>query len=313
MVGQGDVDERDRERGEVLVANPYPAQILRDDGSVDRDGFVDFTDPDNQPGGSGLPTGWTQDDDDPSDVDSNGGYLNLGGGHFQTVDDASLSGAVVPGEVAAADGGGSGEQYRMSVGEGIYSVPLADVPAFSAHATAGGTIALDGGGLPIQNIADGVNPTDAATVSQVAGGSQTVKAVRVPITFDTAGILTGVPIYTPAVGDVIYLSNNGGVFPGGFLSVVTAFTSTAGTAQLYMISQGDTAHAIGASALDGQPANAAFNAHLDEIAQAEFGNGPAPLIAQDTTPIVVYADDGSGGDPGLLTGAGEVCLVVIAA
>lgn len=32
------------------MGNPYPADVLREDGSVDRDGFVTFTDPSNQPG-----------------------------------------------------------------------------------------------------------------------------------------------------------------------------------------------------------------------------------------------------------------------
>jgi hypothetical protein len=37
------------------MANPYPANITRPDGTVSQEGFVDFTDPDNQPGGGGGP------------------------------------------------------------------------------------------------------------------------------------------------------------------------------------------------------------------------------------------------------------------
>jgi hypothetical protein len=54
------------------MANPYPANILRADETIDREGYVDFTDPDNQPGGVGVPLGWTADDSNPANVTSNG-------------------------------------------------------------------------------------------------------------------------------------------------------------------------------------------------------------------------------------------------
>ena len=36
------------------MGNPYPANVLRPDGTVSQEGFVDFTDSENQPGGGGT-------------------------------------------------------------------------------------------------------------------------------------------------------------------------------------------------------------------------------------------------------------------
>lgn len=62
------------------MANPYPANVIADDGQVRIQGEIDFTDPDNRPGGGVNFDGWTDDGGDPANVASNGGGLNLGGG-----------------------------------------------------------------------------------------------------------------------------------------------------------------------------------------------------------------------------------------
>lgn len=131
------------------------------------------------------------------------------------------------------------------------------------------------------------------------GGSQTVKRVRVPYSFDSPDILTtGVVIYTPDDGDVL-------AYYGTVISVETAFDGT--TPKLNL----------------GMGTNAAAFAQIDAT-QADSplggGGGVAPTgnalgsgEILDGTDVVLVLDDGSGGNPGSMQGAGEVILLILAA
>ncbi len=61
------------------------------------------------------------------------------------------------------------------------------------------------GGSPISGLSPGVDPFDAATVSQLTGSVPGASIVRGPFVFafDTPNINNGVDIYVPTVGDVL--------------------------------------------------------------------------------------------------------------
>jgi len=69
------------------MPNPYPADILSEDSSTIRQAAqIDFTDPDNQPGGDAdFFQGWTSDDGTPANVEMNGGSLTGTSGTVEAV------------------------------------------------------------------------------------------------------------------------------------------------------------------------------------------------------------------------------------
>lgn len=134
-------------------------------------------------GGSSPFTGWTGDDQDPASVSTNGGALIVG-----TDDDASYVAFHEPGE----------SEYKNDEGEtvvhlgdiGVESAPSNNAAAFTASDANGATVAIDGGNLPGKNFAEGSDPSDAATVSQLGGSSSFLciemgETVTVPNTGDT--------------------------------------------------------------------------------------------------------------------------------
>lgn len=142
----------------AVNGNSYPCKLLGPDGQV-FDGVVtiQFTDGTDQPGsGSGglAFTGWTEDDNDPADVVSNGGSLDLGNATDAcgtlTLDDGTNATRVDAAAINVSGDTGD-EQYRIGIGGGFSSTPPVGVPGFSVSTDASGTIALDCGGLSIVN------------------------------------------------------------------------------------------------------------------------------------------------------------------
>jgi hypothetical protein len=138
-------------------------------------------------GGGGLPTGWTQDDQDPASVDTNGGNLTASDGAFVTSQDDS-------------DG-----QATLSSQAGVISAPSAGSgTCFTADGGVGATVALDAGGL---------NITNASSVAGVEDGTDTGGRLFVGAADSGTGgesVLTG--------GDVFDLGHQGGrvQVKGGF-------------------------------------------------------------------------------------------------
>lgn len=119
-------------------------------------------------GGGGLPEGWTQDDSDPSNVYTNGagaggtGTLTLG------TEDGPEGLALTSVSIGAVDEFGN-QWIVAETALGLLLTPKMDAggPAITVDASEGATVALTGGGLPIQQIADPVNDQDAATKAWV--------------------------------------------------------------------------------------------------------------------------------------------------
>lgn len=82
------------------MGNPYPAEFLTSEGQVTEGGLLNFTDPDNIPGGGVDFLGWTDDAADPANVASNDGSLDLGDGVLSALIGA-FSGNVIAAAAAA--------------------------------------------------------------------------------------------------------------------------------------------------------------------------------------------------------------------
>lgn len=116
-------------------------------------------------GGGGLPEGWTQ-AGDPAAVDMNGGQLvtTVGGTVLVGGNDGLDSVNITPTAITLGiddDGVLSANTLGLSV--------AGEVSCFTADDSRGATAALDAGGLQITNVAEGTDPSDAATVSQISG------------------------------------------------------------------------------------------------------------------------------------------------
>lgn len=172
------------------MANPFPIEIQAGDaeGPIVVGGLATFTDPDNQPGGAGgLPTGWTQDDSDPANVNTNGGFLDF------IAEDGSET-DVSPGQINVAS---AGDANVTIVGAGgVASTSDSDHPAFLASGAAGATVALDAGGLDVANVG-------VLLVSTLgADGGQFGTAADADIAFYGANP-TSQPAAPTTLGDVI--------------------------------------------------------------------------------------------------------------
>lgn len=124
------------------MGNPYPADVETSDGTTVVGGQINFT-TGNQPGGGGLPTGWTVNDPDPGTL--NGG--TDGSGVFLTAD-GDITGVYGPDAAEWTDGDGS----DVGIGHtGVTSGPSMGA-AFTAVGGNGATVALNAGGLPVTNL-----------------------------------------------------------------------------------------------------------------------------------------------------------------
>ncbi len=119
-------------------------------------------------GGGGLPEGWTQDSEDPSNVYTNG----EGAGGTGTLTAGTEAGpeqfSVTSLGIGAIDEFGN-QWLVVQTGTGLLLTPKLDAggPAITLDSSQGATIALDGGALPVVDIADPTNPQDAATKAYV--------------------------------------------------------------------------------------------------------------------------------------------------
>lgn len=139
--------------------------------------------------GGGLPTGWTQDASDPANVDGGSGSLV-----FDPVDSPSC--LITNYEVLLQDPATS-EQYLIETGQGIKSTPSGSAAFTAVDANMGATAAMDAGTMPIVNLADGINPTDGATLEQVfvtVVGSPPSTFVA-PLVFDSTAVTGGLYIW----------------------------------------------------------------------------------------------------------------------
>lgn len=114
-------------------------------------------------GGGGLPTGWTQ-EGDPANVDTHDGTIVFGIGSVQGTDGADQT-AQYGYQGWQAANSDTGEAYAAGLGNGFQAAAPTGVPAFSAFGAAGGTVALDAGGLDI------VSDNGAGSVATVNPGS----------------------------------------------------------------------------------------------------------------------------------------------
>lgn len=163
------------------------------------------------------------------------------------------------------------------------------------------TLALgnDANALKITNLADGVDPQDAATLSQI-GGSQPVAVTRVAFAFDTPDILTGIPVFTPAADELVALAG---------ISVSEAFNGTTPIVRLF--SQGDDPDADDLLGNNGGQiafADTPIGGHAVSLSAPFIFITFATLYA-DATPILLALTDGSGGAPGGSTGEGVLILL----
>ena len=124
----------------------------------------------------------------------------------------------------------------MSPSVGVNSQPLAGNPAFRAWAGGGATVALDGGGMPVKNIAPGVDSTDAATVGQIveSGSFMHINAMA------TALLPGGLAVYLSHEGD--YPIDPITFTIGNFYDSKTAFCGHADPADIFQFGIFQTYH-----------------------------------------------------------------------
>lgn len=150
------------------------------------------------------------------------------------------------------------------------------------------------------------------------GGSQGITAVRVALAFDTPNfLLVGTPVWTPTPGDTI--------ISACFSILSDGFQDAGNTVTPYL-------HLGHAGALDDlttpmngpwdiQDADSPVGAHMATVAVGNarllpkaIGNAaPWNLSALDAAPLYAMYDDGSGGDPVCVQGAGSLILLIVAA
>lgn len=139
-----------------------------------------------------------------------------------------------------------------------------------------------------------------------SGGSQPVTRVYLPFSFDTPDLVqTGIPIYTPTVGDVWFPAQ-------GYMTLATAFDGTTpmmhfGTAaDLHALDGNGTAPDLTLAdtpAVGGSPLLLS-NFHY---------YGAAPVTFTTTDPLTAMVDDTADGDPGSTVGVGVFTLLIMKA
>jgi len=163
----------------VANGNSYPAVQLDAKGNVvDSGTVIQFTDSGDEPGsGSGglAFTGWTEDASNPANVDTNGGSLTASGG----IDLASAT-VTAEGGTATMSLGATALQINNSAGSsevqmdsqnGFYSLPQTGQTAYVADGGAGATVALDAGGLAVDNVGTLTAATVDATTAALTPGT----------------------------------------------------------------------------------------------------------------------------------------------
>jgi hypothetical protein len=118
-------------------------------------------------GGGGLPTGWTQDADDPSNVQSNGDPDAGTGGLAVGAPPEGSYVQLLPGSVDIFDSN-AGDWFSAGYLEGVVSAADAGASgAFIAQTANGQTVALYASGMTIDQLEDPSDPQQAATKAYV--------------------------------------------------------------------------------------------------------------------------------------------------
>lgn len=140
-----------------------------------------------------------------------------------------------------------------------------------------------------------------------SGGIPTT--LHFPFTYDMKGLAYGVPIYTPAVGDLLLLA---------WISVLTAWNGTTPSAQIGTFTAG-TAGLVG-SAQNMASADGALQADSPDLTvNSTFGGllginpGAAAQVAKAVPIKVVVSQTGAadGSDPGATQGSAILYIVTV--
>ncbi len=206
-------------------------------------------------------------------------------------------------------------QQLPQEGESISGAFMELLQDLAEGGAGGGITEITSGDMSV-TITDPTGPTVDLSVS---GGSQTWKIVRVPIAFDTAGLVadaggasTGIVVWTPLEGETLYANLS-------YLSVTEAWDGETPTIN-WTLTDLTGAITSGSLATANYP-QTNWEAMLTDTSmsdsgsaeQALFGFGYPSLVIADPAPLRAVVDDGSGGDPESQQGAGELVLVLLAA
>ncbi len=155
-----------------------------------------------------------------------------------------------------------------------------------------GSGGLPSGGTTGQVLTKESNADQDAGWEDAGGGSQTLVWVNMRVAFDTPGLRTGLPFYTPAESDVLLAHS-------GFTPIVWEGNN----AQPIIVTGFGTDLANGVGFFTCSVADASPNPLIEGRETIQYTSiGPAGVAKSyrfaDATPLVIYVDDGNGSDPG---------------
>lgn len=127
------------------------------------------------------------------------------------------------------------------------------------------------------------------------------------LAFDTPGLQTGVPIYTPALAGTVI------AYAFSWVSVTTGFDGT--TPKVFLVLQGSPSSAtfiirVPVTALNSNGTGWYSPKNMQGTGTGQEGGS---VVLTGTTPIVVGIDDGAGGATGSTVGACRVLLATSSA
>ncbi len=168
-----------------------------------------------------------------------------------------------------------------------------------------------GGGLPSGGSTGEVltkeSNADGDVGWEAGGGSQPLRMVTVTFAYNTPNILTGIPFFVPAVGEVF--GNN-----LGYLIPDPVFDGTTPTVDVFRQGDDPDAEFFAQEPLTGPTASAAslLGIQTANIGPGGFGGFYGAYQFPDATPVLIRVSDGSGGDPNDPTpmSQGEATLVL---
>ncbi len=146
------------------------------------------------------------------------------------------------------------------------------------------------------------------------GGSQpgSLRVVTLTVSFDTPGLLAGLTLYTPQVGDVLVgLFGTGASFGG--VSNPAVWTNGGATLAFLHCVHGSFDYLDNIADLNAGADTPNGNDPDLTDSLLTFGVNTEVEILNSTTPFVVSVDDGSGGPNDATSGTATVYLAVISA
>lgn len=231
-------------------------------------------------GGGSAFTGWTADEADPANVNSNGGWLDVGPvlTPYVRFDTVTQGGGPIP----------------VGIGGSVD-------PSVAGLSASLGSLYLRNNGQTWVKTAGG--DTDWTQLGGVPAGA--LKTVRVPLAFDTTDlVLTGIDAYTPSPDEAILWNMS-------YLSVSTPFDGTNPTLALTFTNLAGQFTSFGLGSVDS--ASGTDGHTLVPISTLDISDNIG--IFPDTDPLIAIMDDGAAGDPNdptpMAAGAGELVLVIV--